>query len=422
MLSWLVPLWVFLLPIQFEWKDFIIPRFAPADVLLIAYLPYFLSRGLTETRRFWHNSLTALIACFLLGNVVFYFTTGKVSNWAISNKTLGLLVVILSYSMVGAYASAGWDRIHRLTRWFVRVATLHALVAILAFALGLSAKLHVNYAGGLRLAGFLIDPNAFGGLLAAAFVIALAIYFRRGPLYRPVEGVVSCSLLAIGTLLTFSRSCWLGLIAGTLVAFLVGRVSHRVVSAVVVLMLGLVVYFAVPTVVESEAPEAAWKFTEHMATRRVSIEGRMEHMDKGLKLFAESPIWGKGLGYMSEVARGGIVHNTFIWLLVEMGVLGAAAIIWFMVGHFRRAAFNVRHSREAYSAVNTGLLCGFVTLAGLSAGIEALNQRHWWFIIALISASYLLTRTGEQAKAKVKAKVPASTSSNCGQERRPVVQ
>jgi O-antigen ligase len=396
MLNWLVPLWVFLLPFQFAVKGFLIPRFAPADALVLAYIPYFLTKGLHATGRFWHKSITALLACFLLGNLVFFFTTGEVSKWAVSNKTIGLLVVILSYSMVGVYASAGWNRIHRLTRWFVRVATLHALLAILAMAMNLNARLHINYAGGLRLAGFLIDPNAFGGLLAAAFVIALVVYFRKGALHNRVEGVVSCSLLALGTFLTYSRSCWLGLVAGTIVGLLVGRVRHRAMSLVVVLLLGLVVYYAAPAVVESEAPEPVWEFTQHMATRQGPIEGRMQQIDKGLKLFAESPIWGKGLGYMQEEAGGGVIHNTVIWLLVEMGALGAAAIIWFILGHFRRAVFNVRHSRESALATNIGLLCSFVAMVGLTAGIEALYQRHWWMIIALISSAYFLTRTEKQ--------------------------
>ncbi|MBN2536773.1 O-antigen ligase family protein [candidate division WOR-3 bacterium] len=393
MLSWLVPLWVFLLPIQVELAGFVIPRFAPADLLLITWLPFFIARDWRTGARLWHPSVPWLVACFLLANWVTVLRWGEISRYALLNKTVGLLVLVLSYAMVAVYAAGGWQRVYGIVRLFVRVVTLHALLAIVLMALGLSAKFHANFAG--RLSGYLVDPNAFGGLLVAAFTITLVAGFRRGALFRPFEGAVSAAVLAVGTVLTYSRSCWLGLVAGAALGMLMGRVRHRALAAVTVVALGAVVYYTLPAVLETEVTSSPWEFSGQMATRQTTIEGRADIMDEAVRLFLKSPIWGQGLGGF-QLARGSIaiVHNTFLWFLVEFGVIGAAVFAWFLVGHARRSLQALRRGPGEARPVNIGLLCGFVAMAGLSLGVEALYQRHWWFIMAVISAAWLLARSG----------------------------
>jgi O-antigen ligase len=298
--------------------------------------------------------------------------------------------------MVAVYAAGGWQRVYGIVRLFVRVVTLHALVAILLMTLGLSTTFHANFAG--RLSGYLIDPNAFGGILVAAFVIALVVYFRRGALFRPLEGIISVSILAVGTVLTFSRSCWLGLVAGATLGMFLGRVRHRALAVVTVLALGAVVYFSLPVVLETEVTRSPWEFSEQMATRQTTIEGRTSIMNDAVRLFLESPVWGQGLGGF-QIARGSIaiVHNTFLWFLVEFGVIGAAVFAWFILAHLRRAVHALRRVLPEARPVVIGLLCGFVAMVGLSLGVEALYQRHLWLILALISSVWYLSRTTASA-------------------------
>jgi O-antigen ligase len=348
----------------------------------------------------WHPGITALALCFVLGNVVYYLATGEVNRWGFFNKTVGLLVVMVSYAMVGAYASEGWHRVHRLARWFVLVVSAHALFATAVMALGLSHRLGVNWGGGLRLSGFLVDPNAFGGLLVSAFVIGLVIYFREGPQRRPLEGILTCSVLAVGTFLTYSRSCWIGLVGGMVLGFLLARARYRFLFVTAAVVVGVVVYFMIPVVLDQGGGQEAWEFSQSMAARQTPVTSRMELMSEGMKMFWQSPVWGRGLGYF-QYGRGSIaiIHNTLVWILVEMGLIGATVFVWFIVGHLRRAWHNLRRASRDSRAVSIGLLCSFVTLAGFSLGIEALNQRHWWFVMALVSASYFLTRNDERQAA-----------------------
>jgi len=394
-LRWFVGMWVFFLPVQFVMKGFLIPRLAPSDLVLVVFLVYFLGSGMSYDRRLWPLSVSFLILSFLLANLVFTLSFGEVNKWAVWNRTAGLLVLVLSFLMVSLYGSLRWQNIHTMVRLFIRVVTLHALVAMLIWRLGLNERFHANYMNA-RLAGFLIDPSAFGGLLVCAFLLAIVVYFRRGALFRPVEGMISTSILALGIFLTYSRSCWVALAVGLAFTLFTRRVRHIVLTAVVLSAVTAVAYWMVPVALESgDESNSAYATSEYMATRENTIEGRMTLNLQALGLFMESPIWGKGLGYTVSGRGAHLIHNTYLWILAEFGAIGFAVFIWFLLTFFNRGRYAMGHSSSQRLSVNTGLLAVFVAMAGLALGVEGLNQRHWWLVMALISSSYVLTRKEE---------------------------
>jgi len=394
MFKWLVGLWVFFLPVQLSMPKFPISRFAPSDLVLVVFLAYFLLTGVTYDRRLWPISVSFLVLSYLFANLVFTLSTGEISRWAIWSRTVGLLVLVLSFLMVSLYGSMRWQNIHAIIRLFIRVVTIHALVAILIWRLGLNERFHANYMG-TRLSGFLIDPSAFGGLLACAFALAIVVYFRRGALYRPVEGVISVSILALGTFLTYSRSCWIALLAGLAFMLFTRKVTHTIASTIVLSVVVMVVYLTIPIALDSKSADEAWASSAQMATRGTTIESRMTYNREALSLFLESPIWGKGLGYFEAIPGRGVVHNTYLWILAEFGAVGFAVFMWFLFTFFNRGRYTSARSRDEPLPVNSGLLAAFVAMAALALGVESLNQRHWWFVMALLSSSYVLTRRDE---------------------------
>ena len=73
-----------------------------------------------------------------------------------------------------------------------------------------------------------------------------------------------------------------------------------------------------------------------------------------LKIFAQKPISGWGLGTFPEIypqfssvstnIQVGVAHNDYLQLLVEMGAIGFAAMLWFLLTLSRFAFKKLKHS------------------------------------------------------------------------------
>jgi O-antigen ligase len=88
-----------------------------------------------------------------------------------------------------------------------------------------------------------------------------------------------------------------------------------------------------------------------------------------LKMFAEKPILGWGLGVFPEVypqfsslatnLQVGMAHNDYVQLLVEMGALGFAVVLWFLVTLFRSAASKLKtQPADTNTAVTLAAILG----------------------------------------------------------------
>jgi O-antigen ligase len=80
---------------------------------------------------------------------------------------------------------------------------------------------------------------------------------------------------------------------------------------------------------------------------RLTIDG------DALKMFAQKPLFGWGLGVFPDVypqfsslstnLQLGAAHNDYLQLLVEMGALGFATVLWFVLTLFRSALRKLKH-------------------------------------------------------------------------------
>jgi putative inorganic carbon (HCO3(-)) transporter len=104
-----------------------------------------------------------------------------------------------------------------------------------------------------------------------------------------------------------------------------------------------------------------------------------------MTLFRENVLFGAGLGSFAR-SEGLIVHNTALWFLTEMGLLGLVAFLGFILWFAYRAARSYRRSCAMEKRLMLALLVAHLAAAGLSVGIEAFYQRYWWVIMSLIGA------------------------------------
>jgi putative inorganic carbon (HCO3(-)) transporter len=379
--------YVFLLPVQFRTSFGL--RIAPSDLMLALYL--LATIGRLRFRRsawsVWHAGLAVVLFGGML-NVA--LTTGTVSTYALLNKGIGFLLLLASYSAIAFYAR-DWQRLRWILRVFVFAVVVHAVVGLAGFvatiATGFRAPWLNSYSS--RLSGMLIDPNAFGGVLVMAFAIHLAASYGSKPLITGWFGTLATAILPIGILLTYSRSAWLGLAAVLIVgSFFRPRMLLRIAGLGVLAVLAAVSLLGAQYLTVMAA----------MAARPQQIEARFELASLAFEVFQEHPVLGVGIGGFWQMTGAG-THNTLLWFLTDFGLVGLTVFIGFFSWFVFKAYVSRRLASSEEKSLVLGLGLAHFAMLGLSFGIEALYQRHWWLVMALIAASYSIARRESPAAA-----------------------
>jgi putative inorganic carbon (hco3(-)) transporter len=379
LMGWLMAGYLICLPIQFR-SPFGL-RVAPSDLFLLLTLLLGFARlkVIRPTVSVWHY---ALLAVFAVATFVAVLRNGHVTSYAVLQKDLGMLVLFAGYLVLVQQASS-WERIRSMLRIFIFGVTVQNAFGIFVYFSGLHLSFVNDYSS--RLSGMLIDPNAYGGLLCVTFAVHALTYYRDRPLVPGLLGLFTTFSLAVGILLTFSRSAWIGMVMVLLVVILL-----RVTVAIrIFAMLGV----AVGSVVLYKG--AAYIATiQQMATRTSPIEARLDFINTGLGLFAHSPWFGVGLGTFDETYNA-IIHNTLVWVLTEFGLIGFGVLLGFILWFVQKGWQAHRLARPEHKPLILGLLLAHAAMLGLSLGIEALYQRHWWFVLAMLAASFTAAK-GEE--------------------------
>ena len=377
-LSALVAAYVALLPFQFEVGNEV--NFAPADCLMLLVL--LLAPGQLKYRKtawsMWHYGIAAT---FAVGSLVAVLRFGVLDRYELLNKDAGLVLPFLSYMAITS-SIAGWDDLRRILRVFTVSVVLQNLIAVGGFLLSYFIGFDNPFAryGGLRLSGMLLDPNAYGGLLVAAFAICEGASVGSEPLFKGPWLWFSRLTLGMGILFTFSRSAWIALGLALLVLCAVET------RATVRLLLGGVISAA--CLFQLMGNRFVPIFQE-MAARPKQVQGRFDLIDDALQAFTQHPILGGGIGSF-RLGEGEIAHNTAMWFLADFGVVGLTVLTGFVGWFFVKAWCAYRLAPEREQPLVLSLLLGHTAMLGLAMGIEAFYQRHWWVVLALIASSYSL--------------------------------
>jgi putative inorganic carbon (HCO3(-)) transporter len=370
--------YVTLLPYQFALRNG--ANFAPADCFLLLIMV--LAPGVQRYRpSVWSGWAVAILVAFAASSLVAAIRFGGLQRYELLNKDAGLLLSFLSYAAITS-AVTQWSDVRRILRTFAVAVALQNVVCVigylLAYFFGLDSPF-VRY-GGLRLSGMLLDPNAYGGLLVAAFVICEAAYAGANPLFgRPVLWFFRLSL-GMGLLFTFSRSAWMALgLALIVFAVLRAAAAIRLVAATL-----LTVPFLLLLMGRRFVP-----IFEELASRPKQVQGRFDLLHDALQAFARHPLLGGGIGSF-RLSEGEIAHNTAMWFLADFGILGLAILAGFLGWFFVRAWLTYREAEITEKPLALALLMAHVAMFGLAMGIEAFYQRQWWMVLALIASSYRL--------------------------------
>jgi hypothetical protein len=373
-----------------------------ADPIAVVGAGLFLAKRFRpEERPTWsfdHLEICALSGTIVLGlavvhGIIFIGPT----EWAIMNKFIGWFL-LLSYACCGALiVSYGGQRgLVTLLLTFAAAGAAVALFDILSSGIGHSAE---------RLSGFAQNPNAFGlqMLLVAVCVLALANLTRAS---HPMLSIVFAA-----TWLTGSRAVFLAWPFTIGAAWLMGIVS-----------LTLLLESIVIAVIVCIAVGVAWSgFSPVMvvgALTRVigaSAQSDTEHLTTivdGLRLFAESPIFGAGIGvyvqqHLAQALEFPVIHSTPVWLLAETGVVGFLVFVATFAGLFI-TGWRRRGSGDLSAQIIVPVLVAF---AGTSLAHELLYQRAFWFLLGTTAAANTYRASvevlGRQTEARQAISTPA---------------
>lgn len=368
------------MPIQIEVGEY--RQIAPADLFIAAYLAVRIPRmrHVPGAWTVWHIALLPLLG---IGCLVAIVRTGELTSYALLQKGVGLIALLVTGACFIDFMR-DWARVRWCMRVFVAAVLLHATLALTAQVLvyvgGPTLPLLNAPWPGERISGLVLDANAFGGLVALALVLHHLTAGTGSALLTGRWAWVGYAVLPITLLLTFSRSAWLGTCVALLTLTLVRpRIGGRTLAY------GLAPIVVLVPLLLTQIPDST-----DLVTRPSEISSRLLLGVEALQEFVHSPVVGIGLGVY--VAKYGIVvHNTALWFLSDLGALGLAVFVALVAAVALRLVRDMATAPDDVRPLLLAVFCGHALMVGLSLGIEAFYQRHWWVLFAVAGACHVLS-------------------------------
>jgi len=318
-----------------------------------------------------------------------------------------------SYVQLSIMAWLIWELARTEKRWMALLyaycmgACVSSIEAISNLAMGVSVASGNAQDVYARYAPVGFDQNEFALLLALSIPMAVYLLTRRQSLRAAMLCWAQLLLGTVAILLTGSRAGVISLaVAFTILPFALPllRGWKRRICWVALPCVAVCAVFLVPA--------TTW---ERLLTTGTEIaDGSLDHRTviwaAGLNVFREHPFFGVGAGAFGPSVAGAIdinyvAHNSFLSVLVELGVVGALILLGILASAF-------------YLAVRMGGLDRWlwtVLLLTWAAGASSLTweyRKATWFLFGMVAAEAGLTRIVRRANVTVmsreRAKSPAT--------------
>lgn len=245
-----------------------------------------------------------------------------------------------------------------------------------------------------RASGTFISPNNLAGLLAMLLPLTLA-YLLVGKVSIVTRILLAYAALGIGAGLavTFSRGGYAAAAAGTilLLVILLGHGNHRWKALILLLVMlvggGFLVSHYLSKTLGYMQRVAHPDEKAGLTIANASMDSRLEIWRAAVRMWEDHPWWGVGPAhfdyrfpqYRPETlqARPDRVHNDYLNLLVDWGVVGGAIVLAGMIifvvwlrttwPHVRRKENDFGTGQSNRFAFFLGAMCGLAALAVHSA-------------------------------------------------------
>ncbi|MDD3661790.1 MAG: O-antigen ligase family protein [Candidatus Dojkabacteria bacterium] len=227
--------------------------------------------------------------------------------------------------------------------------------------------------GGAHVRGYgtFPHPNVLGGYLVMVYLV-LIVRIEKAFLERRTKvGLVliaAAVLVLVGIMVTWSRTAWLvaGVITATWVVHLLRKLAWRVKKSILAVILvvgtaGLLWFFFGSGTIRGAVYS---RLIEQSSSSDISVTQRTELAGRAVDIFRENPVFGVGPGRfiiaLSQdpvLTDSGIrlmqpVHNVFLLILAETGVVGIILLVYAIALCFRR----IRWSWQSVAIVSSILI------------------------------------------------------------------
>jgi hypothetical protein len=231
------------------------------------------------------------------------------------------------------------------------------------------------------------EPNTFGGYLLFIGMVAAGIAAKvKAPRVRNLM-LLLIGVIALPLLFTQSRSSYLGVLVA---AFTLSLLVERRLIVVGLVAVGLLVSpLFLPDVVTERVkftfsqPEEPGQIAIGDLRLDTSTSARIQSWGAVLRDFHQHPLLGFGVtGYA-------FVDAQLPRVLIETGLLGAAAFLYLLASIFRVSRQRLREAEDPLvQGLAAGFLAGFVGLVAHSLGANTFNlvriMEPFWFLAGVI--------------------------------------
>jgi O-antigen ligase len=336
---------------------------------------------------------------------------------AYTHDTMALALQYLAYAMLCFLAGQTLVRSAQARNLALMFSVYGGTVAIFALIQGISSNGKLYWIRQPRSGGWIYGPyvnhNHYAGLMEMLVPVPLVISLghEAAPRVRALAGAVAA--IMVGTIfLSGSRGGMLAVTAELVImAALLVKQKRGVRTAIGVgvflaIVIGLLVWIGGSQL--SQRMALAGPAHSELATDfRAFINRDAMHM------FLKKPVLGWGLGtfpivyprfrtfytnfYINEA------HNDYLQLLVEMGLLGFATMLWFVVTIYARALKKISHwTSDVSGAVTLSCLLGLSGILVHSAvdfNLEIPANAALFYVLCTIAAASPFTKPARKRRA-----------------------
>jgi O-antigen ligase len=342
--------------------------------------------------------LLAFLAWVILGS-----TWAENPSEALTEGSRYLLVAILYVVVYTAVATRDAA---------VRVLAVLIVAAGITAAYGIALRPEGNIENLARLTSTIRDPNVLAAVLVAGFSLStaavLALRNAAGP---RLAAAVAAALCLTALFLTGSRGGVICFGAALIMSIVVGgRWRGRVAALALVFAALTVAYFTVYA-----PPEIRERFSAATSGEAQQQEGRVTLWAVAWRVVEDEPVVGVGTGNFKEVSAryvlapgsaartdrviddAAVVHNTYLQVLAEMGVIGLAlylAVLGTSLGCGVAAAREFeRRGDRAMGIMARGTVVAMSGLLAANFFISSETSKVLWLLLALGPALLGVART-----------------------------